>query len=85
MVFFIFRKIKKMSNSKKVAIVTGSNRGIGFATVKGLANKFDGDIYLTSRNEERGLAALSHKVLQSVNPNIKFHQLDIDDIESIKR
>ncbi len=27
--------------------VTGGNKGIGFATVKGLAKEFDGVVYLT--------------------------------------
>ena len=47
-----------MKMSTKVAVVTGSNKGIGFAIVKGLLQKFDGDVFLTSRNEERGLAAV---------------------------
>lgn len=42
----------------KVAVVTGSNKGIGLAIVKGLFGKFDGDIFLTSRSEDRGLAAV---------------------------
>ena len=42
----------------KVAVVTGSNKGIGLAIVKGLVAKFEGDVYLTSRSEERGLAAV---------------------------
>lgn len=42
----------------KVAVVTGSNKGIGLAVVKGLFGKFKGDIYLTARSEERGLAAV---------------------------
>jgi len=65
----------------KVAIVTGSNKGIGFAIVKGLAKAFSGDVYLTSRSEERGLAAL--KVLETEGINVKFHQLDIGDMASI--
>jgi carbonyl reductase 1 len=36
-----------MSNHLRVALVTGSNKGIGYAIVKGLAQKFDGDVYLT--------------------------------------
>ena len=36
-----------MSNLNKVAIVTGANKGIGYAIVKDLAKKFDGLIYLT--------------------------------------
>ena len=69
--------------SSKVAVVTGSNKGIGFAIVRALCSKFDGDVYLTSRSEERGQKAL--KQLQSEGLNAKYHQLDIDDIESIKR
>ena len=42
----------------KVAVVTGSNKGIGLAVVKGLYGKFDGDILLTARSKERGLAAV---------------------------
>jgi NAD(P)-dependent dehydrogenase (short-subunit alcohol dehydrogenase family) len=43
----------------KVAVVTGSNKGIGFAIVKGLLQQnFGGDVLLTARNEERGLAAV---------------------------
>ena len=49
----------------KVAVVTGSNKGIGLAVVKGLYGKFDGDILLTARSEERGLAAVEE--LKKVN------------------
>ena len=35
------------AKEEKVAIVTGANKGIGFAVVKGLAEQFDGVIYLT--------------------------------------
>jgi NAD(P)-dependent dehydrogenase (short-subunit alcohol dehydrogenase family) len=33
--------------SRKVAVVTGSNKGIGYAVVKGLAKQFQGDVILT--------------------------------------
>jgi carbonyl reductase 1 len=36
-----------MSNIARVAIVTGANKGIGYAIVKDLAKHFDGTIYLT--------------------------------------
>ena len=64
----------------KVAIVTGGNRGIGFAIVKGLAKVFDGDVFLTARNKERGLAAV--KALESEGLKVGFHLLDIDDVQS---
>ena len=65
----------------KVAIVTGANKGIGFAIVKGLAKTFNGDIYLTSRNEDRGLSAV--KALSDEDIKVLYHQLDTDDESSI--
>ena len=67
----------------KVAVVTGSNKGIGFAIVQGLAKTFDGDLYLTSRNEARGQEAV--KKLADEGTKVFFHQLDIDSEESIKK
>ena len=67
----------------RVAIVTGSNKGVGFATVRGLAKTFTGDVYLTSRNSERGMAAVSE--LMKENLTLHFHQLDIDDEASVIR
>ena len=45
---------------QKVAIVTGSNRGIGMEVVSGLLSKLDEPyvVYLTSRNSARGDAAM---------------------------
>jgi carbonyl reductase 1 len=64
----------------RVAIVTGGNKGIGYATCKGLSTKFDGDVFLTARSEERGLAAVEQ--LKKEGFTVKFHQLDIDDSSS---
>jgi NAD(P)-dependent dehydrogenase (short-subunit alcohol dehydrogenase family) len=36
--------------SQRVAVVTGSNKGIGLAIVKGLAPIFDGIVYLTGNS-----------------------------------
>ena len=65
----------------KVAIVTGSNKGIGYAIVKGLSKIFDGDLYLTSRNEERGMAAV--KALSEEGITVLYHQLDIGEEASV--
>ena len=75
---FIFRTM-----SRKVAVVTGSNKGIGLAIVRGLAANFDGDLYLTSRSEERGQEAIES--LQTEGIQVKYHQLDIDDQDSCQR
>lgn len=36
-----------MNSDKRVAIVTGSNKGIGYYIVKRLCKEFDGIVYLT--------------------------------------
>ncbi|CAG9762024.1 unnamed protein product [Ceutorhynchus assimilis] len=70
-----------MSSMRKVAVVTGSNKGIGFAIVKGLCQKYDGDVYLTARDVGRGQAAV--EALKKLGFNPLFHQLDITDQESV--
>nr|XP_023028177.1 carbonyl reductase [NADPH] 1-like [Leptinotarsa decemlineata] len=66
---------------KKVAVVTGSNKGLGYGIVKGLCEKFDGVVYLTSRNETRGKEAV--KQLESLGLKPLYHQLDVTDQSSI--
>ncbi|TRY78303.1 hypothetical protein TCAL_01717 [Tigriopus californicus] len=66
----------------RVAIVTGANKGIGLAIVRGLAKVFQGDVYLTARNSERGLAAV--QTLMKEDLVVHFHQLDIDEPKSIQ-
>ena len=63
--------------------VTGSNKGIGFAIIKELCAKFDGIVYLTSRDEARGQSAVEQ--LNKIGLHPKFHQLDIDDENSVIR
>lgn len=63
--------------------VTGANQGIGLATVKELCKTFDGSVYLTSRNENLGKAAVEELVKLGLQP--KYHQLDIDDESSVVR
>ena len=36
-------------SSCKVAVVTGSNKGIGLAIVRSLCKQYDGTVYLTAR------------------------------------
>ncbi|XP_043846990.1 carbonyl reductase [NADPH] 1-like isoform X1 [Dromiciops gliroides] len=67
---------------RRVAVVTGSNKGIGFAIVRDLCKKFSGDVILTSRDLTRGQEAV--KKLKEEGLNALFHQLDIDDLQSIR-
>jgi len=65
----------------KVAVVTGSNKGIGFAIVRALCKKFDGDVYLTARNADLGKQAIEELKKEGLKPH--FHQLEIDNNESV--
>ncbi|XP_057370188.1 carbonyl reductase [NADPH] 3-like [Daphnia carinata] len=67
----------------RVAVVTGANQGIGYATVKELCKTFSGSVYLTSRNENLGRAAVEELGKLGLHP--KYHQLDIDDESSVLR
>jgi len=67
--------------SKRVAIVTGSNKGIGFSIVKQLCKEFDGVVYLTARNTDLGQKAVEQLNTLGLHPS--FHQLDVESKESI--
>ncbi|XP_047496115.1 carbonyl reductase [NADPH] 1-like [Penaeus chinensis] len=68
---------------KRIAVVTGGNKGIGYGIMKELCAKFDGIVYLTARDEGRGLAAVEE--LKKLGFAPRFHQLDIDNAESISK
>ncbi|KAJ8266581.1 hypothetical protein GJAV_G00132150 [Gymnothorax javanicus] len=70
--------------SKTVAVVTGANKGIGLAIVRGLCNAgFAGDVVLTARNERLGHEAVDR--LREEGFETVFHQLDIRDQTSSER
>uniref|UniRef100_A0A3Q0SIH6 carbonyl reductase (NADPH) n=1 Tax=Amphilophus citrinellus TaxID=61819 RepID=A0A3Q0SIH6_AMPCI len=68
--------------STRVAVITGSNKGIGLAIVRALCKQFEGDVFLTARDVGRGEAAVQALNAEGLKP--MFHQLDIDDLNSIK-
>lgn len=72
--------------ARKVAVVTGSNKGIGYAIVRGLlrSKDFDGDVFLLSRDVARGEAAV-RKLESEEGLKAQFHQFDIDDADSVRR
>ncbi|NXA12015.1 CBR1 reductase, partial [Sapayoa aenigma] len=69
-------------SSVPVAVVTGSNKGIGLAIVRALCKQFPGDVYLTARDPSRGQEAVAE--LQKEGLRAFFHQLDVDDLQSIR-
>jgi len=68
-------------NSKKLAVVTGGNRGIGYEVCKQLASH-DLKVILTARDRARGKAACDE--LRKQGLDVVFHQLDPTDGASIK-
>lgn len=69
-------------SSTPVAVVTGANKGIGFAIVRALCKQFTGDVYLTARDPGLGQAAVANLQEEGLRP--LFHQLDINDMQSIR-
>lgn len=67
-------------SENKIAVVTGANRGIGFAVAKGLLKK-GVKVIVTSRSEEDGREAMD-KLSQF--GDAVYHQLDVTNLESIK-
>jgi NAD(P)-dependent dehydrogenase (short-subunit alcohol dehydrogenase family) len=66
---------------RKTILVTGSNKGIGFETVKQLAH-LGHQVILTSRDRVKGFEA--KKKLESQNLFVSFIELDITKSESIQ-
>jgi NAD(P)-dependent dehydrogenase (short-subunit alcohol dehydrogenase family) len=71
-----------MAIRKKVAVVTGGNRGIGLEISRQLADK-GFHVLLTARNAAKGGAAA--RSLQRAGLDVGFHKLDVTDTASIGR
>lgn len=63
-----------------IALVTGSNKGIGFEIVRQLAKKGI-EVILSSRDEKRGLEACD--ILNKEGLKVDYHQLEVTDEKSI--
>ncbi|GAU10043.1 hypothetical protein TSUD_416340 [Trifolium subterraneum] len=69
--------------TKRYAIVTGANKGIGFAVCKQLASEGI-TVVLTARDQNRGLEAVQKLKQLSLPGLVVFHQLDVTDHASIR-
>ena len=65
---------------QKIALVTGGNKGIGFEVCRQLGSKGH-KVILTSRNEERGLAAA--ETLLSEGLDIVYRNIEVTSKESV--
>jgi NAD(P)-dependent dehydrogenase (short-subunit alcohol dehydrogenase family) len=68
-------------SSKKIALVTGANRGIGFETCKQLS-ELGLTVLLTSRDATKGKVATKH--LTDNGLDVAFYQLDVTDKNNIQ-
>lgn len=75
------RLAPKVISSKRLAVVTGSNQGLGLEVVRQLSLIFSGDIILTTRNHSAGLAAVERAKLS--NGKVIVRQLDLKNEQSI--
>lgn len=66
---------------KKLALVTGSYRGLGLETVRQLL-ALDYEVILTSRNEAKGETAISS--LNASEEQLYYHQLDVANPASVE-
>ncbi|CAH2232586.1 carbonyl reductase [NADPH] 1-like [Pararge aegeria] len=66
----------------KLAVVTGSNKGIGYATVRQLCKRGVGYVYLTARDIKRGEKAIENLKKEGFKP--LFYQLDVTDRNSVR-
>ena len=65
---------------RKIAIVTGGNRGIGFETCRQLS-QLGIQVILTSRDDGKGFSAVDS--LRAVGLDVEFHKLDVTDSISV--
>lgn len=71
-----------MTTTKRIAVVTGGNRGIGFETCRQLA-KQGIQVILTSRKSANGKAAAEK--LQAEGLDVSYYLLDVTDANSVQR
>lgn len=65
--------------TKKIALITGANRGIGFETARQLGAKGI-KVLIGARSEEKGIEAES--ILKNEGLDVEFIKLDVDDTKT---
>ena len=67
----------------RVALITGANSGIGFATALELAKR-GMSVYLLCRNPERGQDAENRIRKATGSETVYFHRLDLSDLNQVR-
>ncbi|WP_009630435.1 SDR family oxidoreductase [Synechocystis sp. PCC 7509] len=71
-----------MKEQSRIAVVTGSNRGLGYAIAKKLGQRQEVQVVLTSRDEASGRAA--HEKLAQEGVSADYHSLDVNSDQSVE-
>lgn len=69
--------------ARKVAVVTGSHKGLGYAIARRLAQREDIQVVLTSRREQEGIAAQQQLLDEHIQ--VDYHLLDVTSDISIQQ
>jgi len=75
----------------KIAIVTGANTGLGYATIVALASR-GAHVFLACRSKERALEAIERtkkeikeKYPQAPTPKLEFLELDLNNLNKCQK
>ncbi|KAK9765218.1 hypothetical protein K7432_006616 [Basidiobolus ranarum] len=68
--------------SDKVALVTGGNTGLGYATCLELARK-NAQVFMACRNEKKALEAIECIKIETKNQRVEYLSLDLADSKSV--
>ena len=72
-----------MEANRKIAVITGSHKGLGLAIARKLALEKDILVIISSRKESDGRA--TQQKLKTEGIEVDFHQLDVTDTSSVNR
>ena len=72
-----------MSTEKRVAVITGSNKGLGFEIARKLAKLENVQVIISSRDEAKGIEAREKLAAQGLE--VDYIPLDITDDKSVEK
>jgi len=70
-----------MTTPQKIAVITGSSKGLGYAIARQLSQKDDIFVVITSRNDQDGLAAQQRLATEGLD--VDYHRLDVGSDASV--
>ncbi|XGV97242.1 MAG: SDR family oxidoreductase [Leptolyngbya sp. BL-A-14] len=72
-----------MNTPQRIALVTGSHKGLGYAIARKLAQQSGIKVVVTSRKEEDGLVAQQRLATEGIQ--VDYHPLDVTDDASVQQ